>query len=81
MKSVGVVRKLDQLGRIVLPMETRRTFKIDTGDPVEVYVDGENIVLRKYEPGCIFCGEANHTVGYEGKNICKGCIEKIKSSM
>ena len=56
MKSTGIVRKVDELGRIVLPIELRRTLGIDLRDPLEIYVEGESIVLKKYNPTCIFCG-------------------------
>ena len=56
MKATGIVRKVDELGRIVLPIELRRTLNIDIRDPLEIYVDGESIMLKKYQPACIFCG-------------------------
>lgn len=77
MKSTGIVRKVDQLGRIVLPAELRKTLNIEDKDPVEIYVDGESIVLKKYEPSCVFCGEAKDTKNFEGKNICSKCIDKL----
>ena len=78
MKSTGIVRKVDELGRIVLPKELREIFKIDRKDPLEIYVDGDSIILRKYEPACIFCGSANEVVNYMDKRICRECIEKLK---
>ena len=77
MKSTGVVRPIDQLGRIVIPKELRRTLDIEVGDPLEIFVDGEEVILRKYEPGCVFCGDARDVVNYKGKNICKNCIKGI----
>ncbi len=79
MKSTGIVRKVDELGRIVLPKELREIFKIDRKDPLEIYVDGDSIILRKYEPACIFCGSANEVVNYMDKRICRECIEKLKN--
>lgn len=79
LKSTGVVRKLDQLGRIVLPKELRRTLDIAEKDALEFYVDGEQIILKKYEPACVFCGDAREVVNYRGKNICKKCLEEMKS--
>lgn len=79
MKNTGVVRKIDQLGRIVLPMELRRTMSIDIKDPLEIYVDGESIILRKYQPTCIFCGEGNDLKQLHGKNICSKCKNQIGS--
>jgi transcriptional pleiotropic regulator of transition state genes len=78
MKSTGVVRKIDQLGRIVLPIELRRTLDINIGDALEIYTEGEQIVLKKYQPACIFCGEAEGVVNYKGKNICKSCLKELR---
>lgn len=77
MKSTGVVRKVDELGRIVLPVELRRTHGIEEKDALEIYVDGGNIVLKKYEPACIFCNDARNVQNYKGKNICKSCMDEI----
>lgn len=78
MKNTGIIRKLDQLGRIVLPMELRKTLDIVEKDPLEIYTDGEQIILKKYEPACIFCGEAKDVINYKGKNICKNCKKELK---
>ena len=80
MKSIGIVRKVDELGRIVLPKELRGTLKIDHKDPLEIFVDGECIILKKYEPACIFCGNAIDTVNYMDKRICKECIAKLNET-
>lgn len=77
MKSTGIVRKVDELGRIVLPIELRRTLDIDVKDALEIYVDGNQIVLRKYEPACVFCGNAKDVINYKGKNVCRNCIRDI----
>ena len=79
MKATGIVRKLDQLGRIVLPKELRTTLDIEESGPVEIFVDGSDIVLRKYQPSCIFCNETSDVQQVNGKNVCKKCIAKIKS--
>lgn len=79
MKSTGVVRKVDELGRIVLPIELRRTYNIEEKDALEIYVDGENIILKKYEPACIFCGDAKNVNNYKGKNICSGCLTELSN--
>lgn len=79
MKSTGVVRKVDELGRIVLPIELRRTHNIEEKDALEIYVDGENIILKKYEPACIFCGDAKNVSNYKGKNICSGCLTELSN--
>ena len=78
MRSTGVVRKLDELGRIVLPIELRRTFEIAEKDALEIYVDGDTIILKKYEPACIFCGDAKNVTVYKGKNICPKCMRDLK---
>jgi transcriptional pleiotropic regulator of transition state genes len=78
MKSTGIVRKVDELGRVVLPIELRRTMDIEEKDSLEIYVDGANIILKKYEPACIFCGEAGNTIDYKGKNICPACMKALK---
>ena len=78
MKSTGIVRKVDELGRIVLPIELRRTMDIAEKDAIEIYVDGSSIVLRKYEPTCVFCGDAKNVTNYRGKNICQCCIKELK---
>lgn len=78
MKNTGVVRKVDELGRIVLPMELRRTLDIKEKDPLEIYVEGEMIILGKYQPACIFCGEAKDVIEFKGKKICKECRQELK---
>ena len=78
MKSTGIVRKVDELGRIVLPIELRRTLDIAEKDAIEIYVDGESIILKKYEPVCTFCGESNDLFTFEGKNVCKSCAKKLQ---
>lgn len=78
-KSTGMVRKLDELGRLVLPKELRTTLNIDNKDALEVFVEEENIILRKYMPGCIFCGNAGETMQFKGKNICKSCLEELQA--
>lgn len=78
MKSTGIVRKVDELGRVVLPMELRRSLDIDPKDALEIYVEGESIILKKYEPCCIFCGEANGVTTFKGKNVCADCMAQLK---
>ncbi|QEK13392.1 AbrB/MazE/SpoVT family DNA-binding domain-containing protein [Crassaminicella thermophila] len=77
MKSTGIVRKVDELGRVVLPIELRRTLNIKEKDALEIYVDEDQIILKKYEPACIFCGQAKDITVFKGKNICPACIEEI----
>lgn len=78
MRSTGIVRKVDELGRIVLPKELRRVFDINEKDPMEIFVDEERIVLKKYQPACIFCNNADNVINYKGKNICTDCMDELK---
>lgn len=77
MKATGVVRRLDTLGRVVLPIELRRQFNINTNDALEVSVNGEAIILTKYAPKCIFCKSADNVIKKMGQHICKACIDDI----
>mgnify|MGYP001230979694 FL=1 len=77
MKSTGIVRKRDDLGRMVIPIELRKTMNIDKKDPMEIYVDDEKIILKKYEPACIFCSSADNTFEFEGKRVCPDCVEAM----
>ena len=79
MKSTGIVRKVDELGRIVLPIELRRTLNIAEKDSLEIYVEDDTIILRKFETRCVFCGNTKNVVEYKGKNICPDCIRDIKN--
>lgn len=79
-KATGIVRKVDELGRVVIPIELRRTLGIEEGDALEIYVDGEQIIFKKYERGCLFCGNMEGLVEMEGKFVCPGCITKLKKS-
>jgi transcriptional pleiotropic regulator of transition state genes len=81
LKSTGIVRKVDELGRIVLPIELRRTFGIAEKDALEIYVDGENIILRKYEPDCIFCGNAKDIEVFKNRNVCSECMAELKEKV
>ena len=79
MKATGIVRKDDELGRIVLPIELRRTLDIDIKDPIEIFVDDEYILLKKYEPACVFCGNAKNVRRIKEKNVCEDCLKELKS--
>ena len=81
MKPTGIVRKVDELGRIVLPIELRRTLGIEEKDRIEIFVDGESIILRKYQPACIFCDNAKDIINYKGKNICPDCIRAMNEKL
>lgn len=77
MKATGIVRNLDELGRIVLPMELRRTLNIEVKAPLEIYVDSNYIVLKKYDPSCTICGSMEELADFQGKKICKKCINNL----
>lgn len=78
MKSTGVVRKIDELGRIVLPIEIRKTLDIQQKDALEMFIDEDKIILQKYQPSCIFCNQVEDIVYFNGKRVCAACIEKMK---
>lgn len=77
MKSTGIVRKVDELGRVVLPIELRRTLDINEKDSLEIFVEGNQIILKKYEPACIFCQSSSDIKTFGGKNICKKCLGQL----
>lgn len=77
MKSTGIIRRVDELGRVVIPIEIRTQFAISEKDPMEIYVDGNSIILKKYQPNCIFCGNSKKLINFEGKLICKKCANNI----
>ena len=77
MKARGIVRRLDDLGRIVLPIEMRRSFDLAEHDRVEICMEDDSIILRKYEPNCLFCGTAKDLKEYRGKQICAKCAQSI----
>jgi transcriptional pleiotropic regulator of transition state genes len=78
MKSTGIVRKVDELGRIVLPIEMRRTLDISERDALEIYVEGTSIILKKHESACVFCGSVKNVSEFKGKNICAACLAELK---
>ena len=77
MKSTGIVRRVDELGRVVIPIELRNKFDIKEKDPIEIYVDGSSIILKKYEPNCIFCGSTKKLVPFKDKLVCSKCAEQL----
>lgn len=79
MKSTGIVRKVDELGRVVIPIELRNQFEIAEKDPIEIFVDESSIVLKKYEKSCLFCSNTKKLSVYKGKPICNKCLKQIKS--
>ena len=80
-KSTGIVRKVDELGRVVIPIELRRTLGIDEKDALEIYVDQERIILKKYQPACIFCGNADGVTNFRGKNVCRECLNLMAQAV
>ena len=81
MKSTGIIRRVDQLGRIVLPAELRKTMNISDRDALEIFVDYDKIILSKYTPACIFCDNVDNVVHFKGKRICAACLEKLKKEV
>lgn len=78
MKATGIVRAVDNLGRVVLPMELRRTLNIEEGTPLEIYTDEDKIILKKYTPGCTFCDNSSDLTNFKGKRICPQCLATLK---
>ena len=81
MKSTGIVRKVDSLGRIVLPIELRRVMGIDIKDPIEIFVDEGKIILKKYQPACFFCDNANDIIDFKDKKICQSFLEELSEKL
>lgn len=79
MKATGIVRKVDELGRIVIPIELRNKLDIAIKDPIEIFVEGSSIILKKYEPNCIFCGNSKELSTYKDKLICSKCLAKLSN--
>jgi len=77
-KATGITRRIDELGRVVLPIELRRTLGIGERDALEIYVQGDTVILKKYEPACIFCAKTDGVQDRLGKNICAECLDKLK---
>lgn len=77
MKSTGIIRRVDELGRIVIPIEIRNQFNIVEKDPIEIYVDNSSIVLKKFEPNCVFCGSTNNLIEYKNKLVCDNCSKQL----
>lgn len=78
MKSTGTVRRIDKFGRLVLPIELRRIMDVDEGDALEIFTEGNHVILKKYEPYCIFCGSMDSLFQYKGRNVCAACAAKLE---
>ncbi len=81
MKPVGIVRQIDSLGRILIPKSLRNTLDLKDGDSLELFLEDNNIVLRKYQPACILCGSAKHTVTFKGQNFCPDCVREMSAKL
>ena len=79
MKGTGIVREVDELGRIVIPKELWKVFDIKVKDPIEIFTEGSTIILKKYSPGCIFCERVNNIIKFKENNICPDCLEELKN--
>ena len=77
MKATGIIRRVDELGRVVIPIEIRNQFTSVEKDPIEIYVDDSSIILKKYEPNCVFCGNTNDLIEYKGKLVCEKCSKEL----
>lgn len=80
MKSTGIVRQMDNLDRIVIPIELRRTLQIDKQDPIEIFVEGDKIILRKYQAACVFCGNIDGITAFKDKYVCSKCVAQMSSA-
>ncbi len=78
MRATSIIRKVDNLGRVVLPIEIRRKLDISLQDELEIFVEGDRVILQKFQPSCIFCACSKTLVSYHGKTICQGCIQNIR---
>ncbi|MBR7099201.1 MAG: AbrB/MazE/SpoVT family DNA-binding domain-containing protein [Clostridia bacterium] len=81
MKATGMVRRVDELGRVVLPAEIRQAMDIKVKDSLEIYTNGDAIVLQKYQQSCVFCEEGEDLVVFAQKRICPACLQKIKNQL
>lgn len=79
MKSTGILRPVDNLGRVVIPMEIRSTLGINPKDSLEIFTDGDSIILKKYSPSCVFCGNADDVLLFEEKRVCRDCLKKLSA--
>ncbi len=81
MKATGIIRPIDNFGRVVIPVELRETMKFNKKDPMEIFVEEDKIILKKYEPACVFCGSADDVIEYEGKMVCKKCLKNMQENI
>ena len=81
MKSTGMTRRVDELGRIVLPKELRENMEIKEKDPIEIYTEGDLIILKKFQSNCLLCGKTTNLIQYKDKSFCKSCIDKLHNKI
>ena len=79
MKSTGIVRKIDNLGRIVIPIELRKTMEMNENDAVEIFTEGNNVIIKKHVVSCVFCGSSKNVITYKDKCVCNKCVEQLKN--
>ena len=78
MKSTGMVRPIDRMGRVVIPKELRKQLEVENEvDSFEIFTEGNYIILKKYQPSCVFCGKLGESIEYNGSTVCNECIEKL----
>lgn len=79
MKNSGIIRNIDSLGRMSIPISFRRSLHIEPGDSLEIHLDEDCIILRKYtEKSCIFCGATEDLQKFKGKDVCASCLRELK---
>lgn len=78
MSDTGIVRRVDDLGRVVIPMELRRTLGIRVKDPISIHVEGERIILQKHVDSCVICGDTEETALFKGRPLCTACVREIR---
>lgn len=79
-KATGNLRRVDEMGRIVIPKKVRESLNLQSEDPIEIFVEDDKLILQKYEPGCLFCDSIENTFEYMGKQICLDCLKKMANS-
>ena len=80
MKATGNLRRVDEMGRVVIPKKLRDSLNLQSEDSIEIFVEEDKIVLQKYEPGCLFCDSTENTIEYMGKQICLDCLKEMDNS-
>ncbi len=81
MKPIGIVRQIDGLGRVVIPKELRRILDVSEGDSFELFIEDNTIIMRKYQPACLICGNAKNVVTFKGRNFCPDCIKEMSGKL